>query len=171
MNYENYATCVGNAYGEISVRQQCKEEHRRKQRIYLLIQNKKNHKRRNRKRYHIYLSRFFVKFKATSTAQQVALINSVRYNEGEDEDTRSIDSTNTPSNEAIKPWEIIKLAYSRWSKLDVSVRDSQQRRADILNLHPIPGKFTKIPDNISEYVEDLTLHSLTNEWRSITGKI
>ena len=92
---------------------------------------------------------FFVEFNATSVAQQVVLINSVRYNEGENEDTKSIDSTDTPPNEAIKSREIIKLAYSRWSKLDVLVRDSWQRRANILNLHPIPGKFTRILDNIS----------------------
>jgi len=131
----------------------------------------RHHKGRNRKGCHVYLSRYFAEFKATSAAQQVSLINLVRRDAGEDEDTRSIDSTDTPQNEAIKSWEIIKLAYLRWSKLAVTVRDSWQRRADILNRFPIPGKLTRIPANIIGHVEALTLQSLTNEWKSIVGKI
>ena len=65
----------------------------------------------------------------------------------------------------------MKLAYLQWSELDVAVRDIWQRRADILNHYLIPGKFTRIPEKISEHIEALTLQSLTYEWRSIVGEI
>ena len=57
------------------------------------------------------------------------------------------------------------------AELAVAIKDSWQRCVDILNRRPNPGKFTRILDNMVGNFEALTLQYLTNEWKSIVGKI
>ena len=132
------------------------------------ITNKeKSHSSRNRKAYHVFLSQYFSDFQNLGSQAKNELIIE---REGYPEDDFSVndqDSTDTPLYQRFGTGPIIRLAARAWKGLSDIVRSGWTQRADYLNSLPIPGRFTSVPEVLSQDLENRVQDSLTIEWTSL----
>jgi hypothetical protein len=127
-----------------------------------------NHRSRKRIGYHVFLSQFFRDLKKKSMEEkEVLMIQHGITLSNADDDTMSVDSTDTPP--AYLHVHSMQLAGRWWRSLTEDEKNSWRRRASSLNELPLQdGTFTTLPPSIhTGSLSTNVLQSLTTDWKYI----
>lgn len=131
-------------------------------RLLLLSKKERDHRSRNRKRIHVFLSRYICYFQHLSFEEQEELVtvHNVRtYN-----DALSVDSTDTIVNN-VKFVEVMKIAFRQWRYMAECSKTAWNKRAERLNLRKLPGWLVTIPPKIANI--NVVMESILLEWEKL----
>jgi len=103
------------------------------------------HRSRSRKGFHVFLLRYFHDFAMLTYEQQLAEVQQL-YSPSNASDNDSIDSVLSPVKILNK--NIVQLACK---SLPNNIIKSWKHRVKWLNSHPLPGRFTTIPSEVTEH--------------------
>ena len=134
--------------------------------IQLEISEKEfNNHSQKRLGYHVYLSRYFMEFKALELEQQAAeLVEKLVWEQIDDES--SVDSVSTPRRASTT--DVMKAAGKNWSGVCKDLKEAWKCRATNLNQRPrTNGHFEVMPRIVmtnTEFLNKIVLESLSMEW-------
>ena len=129
------------------------------------------HHGRERKGFHVYLSRFFLDFRGLSEEGQTgALLEIVNIRNHAniswtESDLDSVDSTDTPEIHS-RHINVLRLACKRWNEMTFVSVESWKKRAALLNERPIPGRYDEIP-GVFVHFERTVLDSMHQDWEKM----
>ena len=141
-----------------------------------LSEKERDHHSRNRSGWHVFVSRYFLDFKDAPTDIKRSLISSLDPLHQHPVDAGIYDDSDDSacnhnvvikSDPSIKRGDTMKLACAHWRSMSDAMTESWRKRAEYLNLRPIPGKYLAIPYRLKSNFVNTVLESLTGEWKSI----
>ena len=136
----------------------------------------KQNKNRNRKGFHVYLSRFFLDFGLLSEGEKIEFLADVLkdtpavgavYMQEMDDDA-SFNSTDLP----LYIWHqhVMKAAVIIWNSSSENIQESWGQQAAFLNTLPVIGRLNNIPGT-RDTLEDNMISAMFLDWKSMCRRI
>ena len=129
---------------------------------------------------HLFVSRWHRKFKALTALKQREIyelsstgssdISQLQQSLPSRTESQSFDSTDSRINGPLCPYRRMKLCWVYWKDEELVCKEAWNERARLLNLRPVPGVVTEVPNawSPSEFTSEV-FHSLAVEWGQIVG--
>ena len=131
-----------------------------------ISEKERNHRSRDRKGYHVYLSAFYFRYSEMNCDEKKEYLVEKRLMREEDMYESDADSTDTP----IQPPNglVMKAAGRTWQQMSAGAKNAWKERADKLNTQPRRcGKFNTIPHVLEQNnLRMSVMDSLTMDWRN-----
>lgn len=130
---------------------------------YPITQKERNHHKRNRRGYHVFLSLYFSRFGSLNEDRKRQILRELGiWNMDGYESDESVMTPPSPSS-----WHVMKAAASEWSEMQSELKRGWKERADRLNSRPLSdGTFEAVP----EFINDMAVKTaLTKDWQYFVG--